>query len=45
VALTSVLCKCVERAVCNLLSGMVSDKVDPFQLGQDVGWRMQALHI
>ena len=31
VALTSVLCKCMERAVCNLLSSMVSDKLDSHQ--------------
>ncbi len=31
VALTSILCKCMERAVCTLLLGELSDKLDPLQ--------------
>jgi hypothetical protein len=31
VALTSVLCKCMERVVCNQLTASVADRMDPFQ--------------
>ena len=32
VALTSVLCKCMQRVVCDLLTSSVADKLDPLQL-------------
>lgn len=31
VALTSVLCKCMERVMCDLLTSAVADKLDPLQ--------------
>ena len=44
VALTSVLCKCMEQVVCDLLTSSVADKLDPLQFAtkQSEGWKTPA---
>lgn len=37
VALTSILCKCMERVVCNRLTTTVADRMDPLQFAYRVG--------
>ena len=37
VALTSILCKCMERVVCNQLTASVADHMDPLQFAYRVG--------
>lgn len=37
VALTSILCKCMERVVCNRLASSVADRMDPLQFAYRVG--------
>jgi len=37
VALTSILCKCMERVVCNQLTASVADRMDPLQFAYRVG--------
>ena len=38
VALTSVLCKCMERTVCCQLTAAVAGRIDPLQFAYRAGW-------